>query len=358
MRRSRLRNWDSKISFFVFADIITGVSGILIFVTLMLATDLGNPVGRASQSANPTDELHLQDILRQQLEADARNRTQQELLAAAETAPAVEKIEGDIALLRTELSEAQRAQSAAAAKLAGSQADILARDKTLGLVGLKGAIQRTVQETDALTKQDAKARSEMASLEQQVARAQSQLLNVRQREGQLWLIPDKTTTTKEPILVTASGAGVTIERFDNPAERRQLDKAGADSAFDSYLRDAKPLDRYVVFLVKPSGIQLFEGLSKSAHARGFEVGFMALEESMQTHFAAPPSAEEPAPTTNAPATAPNQEPTASPGAAQPSANNPTVQTTTNSPSGAPHAAPAPQKSKSWWQRLLERIGLS
>jgi len=36
--RSSLRNWDSKITFFAFADVITSVCGMLIFITLLLAT--------------------------------------------------------------------------------------------------------------------------------------------------------------------------------------------------------------------------------------------------------------------------------------------------------------------------------
>jgi hypothetical protein len=84
---SRLRSLDSKISFFAFADIITAVSGVLIFVALLLATDLGRPTSSSSQAANSEMERRLQEALAQQAEVDSQNHRLQELLATADTAP-------------------------------------------------------------------------------------------------------------------------------------------------------------------------------------------------------------------------------------------------------------------------------
>src|SRR3954469_2920693 len=100
--RDRLRSFDSKITFFAFADIITAVSGMLIFITLLLATDLGRPTDNTSQAAALETEQRLQETLRQQLEADAQNNQAQGILAAAEAAPSVEKLQADISLLNTQ----------------------------------------------------------------------------------------------------------------------------------------------------------------------------------------------------------------------------------------------------------------
>jgi uncharacterized phage infection (PIP) family protein YhgE len=235
---SRLRSLDSKISFFAFADIITAVSGVLIFIALLLATDLGRPTDSRSQAANSQIEQQLQETLAQQVEVDAQNHRLQELLATADTAPDLEKLQTDITRLRSQLSEEQKKQAALADQMADSRATIAARDKVLGLTDLKATVQRVVQEAESIARQEAKARSEMENLDQQVAQVQSKLLKLRQREGQLWLIPDKSATTKEPILVTVDGAGVTIDRFDHPDQRKQLEKSGADTAFKLYLREA------------------------------------------------------------------------------------------------------------------------
>ena len=101
---SRLRSLDSKISFFAFADIITAVSGVLIFVALLLATDLGQPTNSSSQAVDSEIEQQLQQTLVQQVDVDAENRRLQELLAMANTAPNPEKLQADISRMRSQLA--------------------------------------------------------------------------------------------------------------------------------------------------------------------------------------------------------------------------------------------------------------
>ncbi|MEI7730136.1 MAG: hypothetical protein WCO56_11230 [Verrucomicrobiota bacterium] len=356
--RGRLRNLDTKISFFAFADVITAVSGMLVFITLILATDLEQPL--AGDSASPADlkiEQQLQETLRQQLDADSQNRRLQELLAAVETAPAVEKLEADIARLRTELSQAQQKQAAILAQLSGSKAAILARDNALGLTDLKASIQRITEENDTLVKAEAQARGEMARLEQQVARVQSQLLKVRQREGQLWLIPDKNASTKEPILVIVAGSGIILERFDHPEQRKSFDKYNAGSDFENYLQAAKKLDQYVVFLVRPSGIDLFQDLLNTARKLNFEVGYDALEEGRQIHFSTPPSLDETTAPTDTTVAASNQNGTTNRSQSVPVTNATPRQTVNNASNTMPAEAPPAQKTDSWWQRFRKAIGL-
>ena len=358
---SRLRSLDSKISFFAFADIITAVSGVLIFVALLLATDLGRPTSSSSQAANSEMEQRLQEALAQQAEVDSQNHRLQELLATADTAPDLEKLQADIARLRSQLSEEQKKQTALADQMTDSQAAIAARDKVLGLTDLKATVQRTVQENEAIAQQEAKVRSEMDGLDQQVARVESQLLKLRQWDGQIWLIPDKSATTKEPIVVFVDGMGATIQRVDHPEQRKQLDKDVADSAFSSYLDTAKSLDQYVVFEVKPSGIGLFQDLVKSARDKGFDVGYDALEEDKNPHLSPLPSVNESTPPTDTSTATPAQQSSTSngnagtPASVTPAASSPKP---TSPQPAATNSTPAPQKNKSWWQKFLEWAGLS
>jgi hypothetical protein len=356
---SRLRSLDSKISFFAFADIITAVSGVLIFVALLLATDLGRPTSSNSQAANSEMERRLQESLSQQVEVDAQNHRLQELLATADTAPDLEKLQADITRLRSQLSEERKKQTALANQMTDSQAAIAARDKILGLTDLKATVQRAVQENEAIARQEAKARSEMDGLDQQVARVESQLLKLRQWDGQIWLIPDKSATTKEPIVVFVDGMGATIQRVDHPEQRKQLDKDVADSAFRSYLNTAKSLDQYVVFEVKPSGIGLFQDLVKSARDMGFDVGYDALEEDKNPHLSPLPSVDESTLPADTSATTPVQPSSTSNGnSGTPASAAPAATKPANLPPAAAASAPAPQKHKSWWQRFLEWVGLA
>jgi hypothetical protein len=163
------------------------------------------------------------------------------------------------------------------------------------LTDLKAKIASELQDAKTIASQDAKIREEMAALDQHLAGVQSKLLILRQREGKLWLIPDKGSTTKEPILATVSASGVKLERFDRPDQTKSFSTSSARSEFDSYLDGVKPLDQYIVFLVRPSGIGLFEGLVKSARAKNIEVGFDALEENKDIYYSTPPVIDETVP---------------------------------------------------------------
>jgi hypothetical protein len=357
---SRLRSLDSKISFFAFADIITAVSGVLIFVALLLATDLGRPTSSSSQTANSEMERRLQEALVQQAEVDSQNHRLQELLTTADTAPDLEKLQADITRLRSRLSEEQTKQTVLAGQMADSQAAIAARDKVLGLTDLKATVQRAIHENEVIARQEAKARSEMDGLDQQVARVESQLLKLRQWDGQIWLIPDKSAATKEPIVVFVDGTGATIQRVDHPEQGKHFDKDVADATFSSYLKTAKSHDQYVVFEVKPSGIGLFQDLVKSARDQGFDVGYDALEEDKNPHLSPLPSVDESTPPADLtppaqPSSAANDNSgtraSALPVATPPKPTGPPPAVPTNT-------APALQENKSWWQRLLEWAGLS
>jgi hypothetical protein len=359
--RDKFRNFDSKISFFAFADIITAICGVLIFITLLLATDLATPTTQTKRVTDTELERKLAETLKQLTVLDVQNHNLQNLLTAAETAPDSEKLNADITRLRQQLAEEKRKNTAAAEQLAASQSAIEARDRTLGLTDLKAKIQRIIQDAESLASEEAKVRDEMARLDQRVAAVQSKLLQLRQREGKLWLIPDKSSTTKEPILATISGAGAKVERFDHPDQTKEFSKAVAEGEFESYLSHSKPLDQYVVFLVRPSGIALFEQLVQVAREKGFEVGFDALEENREIHFTTPPPLDEtPLPPKTSDVPTESQPPPLNPAGSTTTNFVPRTNTATNPISQPPHTAkPAPApKIKSWWQRLLEFIGLA
>jgi hypothetical protein len=176
-----------------------------------------------------------------------------------------------------------------------SQDAIAKRDAVLGLTDLKTKVARETQEAKTIATQDAKVREEMAALDQHLAGVQAKLLILRQREGKLWLIPDKGSTTKEPILATVSASGVKLERFDRPDQTKDFSQSSARSEFDSYLDGVKQVDQYIVFLVRPSGVGLFEDLVKSARDKNIEVGFDALEENKDIYYSTPPVIDETVP---------------------------------------------------------------
>jgi hypothetical protein len=388
--RDRFRTFDSKITFFAFADIITAVSGMLIFITLLLATDLGRPTDSRSQAANAELERQLQETITQQAAADAENRGLQNILTTANTAPSPDKLESDISRLSNELAQEKNKHAGMAEQLAASKSTLEERDKLLGITAVQAHIQEGVEELAVLARKDAAVREEAVALENRITNVQSKIVKLRSREGQLWLIPDRSSTAKEPLLAIVSGSGARIERFDHPDLTQKFDKSGAHDGFESFLKSAKPANQYFVFLIRPSGIGMFKDLVQLAREKGFEVGFDALEEDKEIHFTAPPPIDDEAVPTRRPrgstgsrnstgdsspgrsgadtsdeggADNPGTSPTNAAAAltnTPPSPTNaiPTGTNATSSKTNAPPAAPAaPPKPKSWWQRFLEWIGI-
>ncbi len=292
---SRLRSLDSKISFFAFADIITAVSGVLIFVALLLATDLGLPTDSKAPSTNPDVEQQIQEILAQQVDVDAQNQRLQELLTTANTSPDPDKLQADIKRLRAQLADEQKKQAVLLQQMSQSQAAIAKRDAELGLTSLKAQIEREKDTTKDIAAKEAEVKSEITALDQHIAGLQSKLLQLRQREGKLWLIPEKGTTTKEPILAIVSKNGISLERFDHPEKTKQIGSATARTDFEDYVKELKSADEYVVFLIRPSGVALFQDLVKTARDRNIEVGFDAIEEDKDIYFTSPPVLDETVP---------------------------------------------------------------
>jgi hypothetical protein len=286
--RDRLRSFDSKITFFAFADIITAVSGMLIFITLLLATDLGRPTDNRAQSAEAELQRQIDETLTKQTEADAENRGLQTLLTAANTAPPPDKLQSDISRLRTELAEEKNKHAGLAGELETSRTNLAERDRVLGITAVKERTEATAKEADNLAQKETSVRQETAALESRIPGIEEKILKYRAREGELWLIPDHAGTTKEPVLAIVSGKELQIARFNQPSQTEKFSPGGASSSFRSYLGRIRPDKQYVVFLIRPSGIDMFRDLVEVARKEGFEVGFDPLEENRQIHFTAPP----------------------------------------------------------------------
>jgi len=233
-------------------------------------------------------EQKLQEALAMQVDVDKKNIRLQELLKAAETSPDIFKLQSDIKRLRLQLVEEQKKQNALNYQITESQDAIAKRDVALGLTNIKAEAARVNAETKIIASQDAKIREEMSCLNRHLTGVQSKLLILRQREGKLWIIPDKSFTTKEPILATVSASGAKLERFDRSDQTKIFYEPSTGSEFNSFLAGVKPVDQYIVFLVRPSGIRLFKDLVKSARDKNIEVGFDAVEENKDIYYSIPP----------------------------------------------------------------------
>lgn len=363
---SQLRSLGStRISFFAFQDIITSVSGILILITLILSTDLDQ--SQEGQAADADPELHrkIMETLVHQRTTDLEIDDLQRILSEAETAPSIEKLTADITQLQSELERERRGKDAVSTQLTDKASANDAVDRRLGLTKLKVKLESTRQETASVEREFQKVRTQAAELEEKLRAAEAKLQRLRMREGKLWMIPDQESTRKRPILVTVDGNGVRMQQFGRPEELREFPSKSAEDDFEAYLNGIQTKDAYIVFLIRPSGILAFEDLVESARKRGFDVGFDALEENREVLFQPPPAVDQERDTQSSPdKPVGNSETTASRGGAATQDNTKfTEPPRSSTPRSAPNSKPpgagsTPPTNKSWWQRLLDFIGLS
>jgi hypothetical protein len=353
---SRLRTGTRPgMGFFAFQDIITSVTGVLILVTLILASRLEVTSDASDETAPDNLQRRLSQLLEEQTRLEVESHALAELLNAAQTQPDPEKLEEDIAFLKDRIDDERRNLTALRSQGEAQLQATRRRDAMLGLTQLVDEVEKIRAEAAVLASKDRMARAEKEGLEQQVKRAETALLLAKSQQGQLWLIPDDKATTKEPILAVVAHDGVILERFDKPESRRVLPATSAGE-FNRFLAEHNPNNQYVVFYLRPSGISLFNLLSEKAKAAGFEIGFDALDETTPVHFRRPPNLEE----------SPNEPPIASSGMTNVSVAEATTVSghapsakpiTTNAPTpNSPPASPAKPKPN-WWQRLLRAIGL-
>ena len=294
-----LRSFQStKITFFVFLDIITAVTGIFIFIVLLLSFRL-RETGPGSQSdstaadaptaGNAALESRLAELLRQLEELVVSNHTRQTALTEAEASPDLGELRADIAALQAAIAE----QRAAGAQIQAAEKDRSAaddaRDNALGLTTGRTQVQQIKDHLAALVADIAAKRQQSDALETEVKQAEARLLDARARRGnRLWLVPDLPATSKEPLLLVVGGQDAVAERFDKPASRVELGLDDGAGTFRKLLGRCNKLNDYIVFYVRPSGVKRFEEYVTMARKAGFEVGYDAIEEDRQLVFSKPP----------------------------------------------------------------------
>jgi hypothetical protein len=267
--------------FFAFQDIITSAMAVLIVIVMLLALDMGE--GGPVNPADPADRSltqRLQELL------DQVSRTLKELRIAQDTHDAARdpaRAKAEIALLREELTQVQQASQSSAKELAEARRHDGPKVVLSELEKQKAASTAAAKEIAKLEEEAARTLAEMQRAEEALREKEGQLLAEQAKKNELWLVPDRSKTSKEPVLAVVSADAVVLQRFDHP-EKSELRGRKVASQFEAALKDYSKLDQYVVFYFKPSGVGLFEDLTESARTAGFEIGYDAVGEEIAINF--------------------------------------------------------------------------
>lgn len=254
MRRRRV---PLSFSLFAFQDIITGVTGVLLLITITLAILLVT-----TQQAIPLDErTEYHKDLQQQVHLLAKQQAaiQQDLSIVAAKHDGLSRINGDE--LKREVEYAVRNLKVMNARVA----DLSKQKTVLGLAWSEQS-QRDEQLSTAL-----QARNDM--IQQELNDVKEELSDLRASERYYFNIPKDIK--KRTWLVQISQTELAVAPVDGKLETKRY---GSAKAFLATLSEYPPSQHYFVLFVRPSGIENFELVQAQLDLLSYDFGIDAIDE--------------------------------------------------------------------------------
>ncbi|MBM3861773.1 MAG: hypothetical protein FJ395_19290 [Verrucomicrobia bacterium] len=289
MASSLRQSSGAPINFFSFIDIITGVTGVLILVTLLLATKVNPQLaggGLPEDQPDPVVRQRLNELLDQLSVLNLQNQQLQQTLAAVQAAPSVASLQQEVADLRKQAEAARQRAAALQDELNIFHQRQRERDSRLGLDDISRQIEKLQADLRNLREKVQTTIAEMMQWEAKVREAEARLLQTQRDQNKLWVIPEPSRTSKEPLLVVVSDHTVSVDRFNKPESRTVL-QLPSERELLRALKEFSIVDYYIVFYVRPSGVARFGDLKNACKKEGYEVGYDAIEEQTEILFSKP-----------------------------------------------------------------------
>ena len=262
------------------------VMGILLLITLLLALFLVTPskANLSNQEAIKELETDLANAMNEEKTLQARAMSLRSTLLQLRDRPDTNRITSELSRIR----EGIIAKSNSLEEVNQQIADLKAsRAEQVVKLGLNYLMQETEQiEEQAKQAEEANTKDQtlIREQEQRVKEAQESLVTLRKEANKLWVIPSSQGTGKEPLLVTVSGEGIELNRFNRPEEKKTFPKSSAVTGLKAELAGMKTTKDYILFFIRPSGVTLYRECRSEVDASSFKVGFDAVEEKAELIF--------------------------------------------------------------------------
>ena len=276
--KQRFSTGAGSTSFFAFQDIITAVTGIMVLVALLMALHL-TVGGQAAPRVDP-------DLVKLHAELSAERDTLHGKVAAIratamvagpssdDTTAEIQNIEDMIRELNRDEARLVR-DTSLASSASSSQVD--AED-------LRGSNKRTTDAIAKAEKENEETSNLIRSLEQKVERAQTEALDAARSTADVWLTPDRSDTSKEPVIISVLPGSLVAQRLDSAKESTAERTSDTKSNLSTLLKETKPSDQFLVLYFKPSTLASFDDTVKAAKELGYEVGYDIIEEEGTVRF--------------------------------------------------------------------------
>ena len=296
-----LRGDDEEVaSFFAFQDVITAVLGILILIALQLSFSINVLKGDGGSEVAEVDsqiitEQEFVDKRKERVEMERRlsllRAKNREILAQKEAIESAgESLQGVEEFVRILISEIEQMELDLGVldQTLTDKRETLRRDASkLGLLSVQSEIAELIEEShkDSIIISDLK--KDIEKLSNSLSSSLDELSEEKKIKDSVWMIPEKESDGKDPLLITIDGKRMRFEEFDKPESLRVLNTRSLTSSFEAGVEKYDKRKFKIVFLFKPSGAIYFEKVIELAKELGFEVGYDPVEERQKIIFSLP-----------------------------------------------------------------------
>jgi hypothetical protein len=260
------------LSLYLFLDLITALSGVLVLITMFLTTylDEGSPLfpGSATRS-EPTLETELRGRL---LEREKELRKAEELAEKEKWATLSPRE------IRRLLRRLQGLSSVDGSEAGGEKT----MEQCLAERGLQDLGEQVKSAEKNLQKRELEihgAREKHEALDRQVRDAQAVQVGALGADRGVRLVRDGRDTTKRPIVIELAHSQFKIFPLDQTSSMSLFEPTDrAVSRLRQELFSFPPDSHFVFLLVQPSGYEWFSAVRSGLQSLGYEVGFDGIPE--------------------------------------------------------------------------------
>jgi S1-C subfamily serine protease len=280
----RLTGQPPSVSFFSFQDVITAVSGIILLIALIMSLRLMEPQLTSARAA--PEQLAMRDALRNEL------ASLQEQVAGWRADKAGDlSDDASISANAANIDALAERLEAEGMRLSGEAGALeLPGNLQIDLQGLREEINQQTAELARIKEETKETTAAVDAVRVKVEQAEQVVLAELRDTNDVWLIPDRSDTSKEPVIVSVYQDKFVVQPVD-AKKPDVVSRSGQDSSdVGKLLEPFKPQDQYVVFYFRPSSLNSFESIKAAAKELNFEIGYDLVEDDANVQFAKPSGA--------------------------------------------------------------------
>lgn len=268
--------------FFAFQDIITSAMAVVITIVMLLALDMGDPTqGSTVQSATAELDQQLSKLLDQLAQAKISLDSAQHRKDVASLDSEI--LKGEILVLRRDLQDLPLRAGMDINPSNDATSAEASKSFQIEIENLTASNATRAQLIPKLKTDIASRTASMNLADKELDAKQAQLLAEQAQKNELKLIPERSNTSKEPVLVIVSASQLTLQRIDNP-DKTVMSGSGLISQFEASLKKFSTINHHFVFYFKPSGVDFYSAITSMVKDQGFEIGYDAILEDVNITF--------------------------------------------------------------------------